>query len=567
MFDGSLPEIADFSALSDAELILVTGGWARVENAAAARRLAAMAEVFRRRTGLDDAVDRDNWFVDPEACAVSEVAAAQNITESLATFQTYRAVMLGDRLPKVAALFAAGLITDLLVRAIVTRTALITDPGLMAAVDTDLADQITTWGPKSANKVRQAIDAVVEAHDPGALRRTRNAEQDRDVEFGFMGDEAGFMTVWARMYAPDGAAFEQRVTDMAHTLCSDDPRPMKERRNDALAAVATGTELRCECANPDCPGSAAGRRTKDVVIHIVAHQATVDAAHAQAEAEPSPARDAAPEPDTRDEEAKPRPTAVRGNALQAESASEGAAEATSERVVSQSQDAPDPQMNVEVEPATQAEPTPAAPRQTACPAPAFVIGAGVTNAAVLAAFLDRARVRPVIHPANAAPEPHYRPSTALQDFVRCRDLTCRFPGCDQPAHRCDIDHAVPYPTGPTCASNLRCLCRKHHLLKTFWTGKTGWRDRQFADGTIVWTSPTGQTYTTRPGSALLFPTLAEPAAPAPISHTDNSEPGTDRGLRMPRRRRTRAQDRARRVQTERRLNDDLVAERGKPPPF
>lgn len=28
---------------------------------------------------------------------------------------------------------------------------------------------------------------------------------------------------------------------------------------------------------------------------------------------------------------------------------------------------------------------------------------------------------------------------------------------------------------------------------------------QYPDATIVWTSPSGQTYTTRPGSRLLFP--------------------------------------------------------------
>jgi hypothetical protein len=47
----------------------------------------------------------------------------------------------------------------------------------------------------------------------------------------------------------------------------------------------------------------------------------------------------------------------------------------------------------------------------------------------------------------------------LADFVRCRDLTCRWPGCDKPAYGCDLDHAVPYPVGPTHASNLKCLCR------------------------------------------------------------------------------------------------------------
>ena len=52
MFDGSLPEIGDLAALSDAELVTAAGGWARAENAACARKLAVMAELFARRTGL-----------------------------------------------------------------------------------------------------------------------------------------------------------------------------------------------------------------------------------------------------------------------------------------------------------------------------------------------------------------------------------------------------------------------------------------------------------------------------------------------------------------------------------
>jgi hypothetical protein len=36
---------------------------------------------------------------------------------------------------------------------------------------------------------------------------------------------------------------------------------------------------------------------------------------------------------------------------------------------------------------------------------------------------------------------------------------------------------------------------------------------------------------------------------------------------MPRRKRTRAEDRAESIAAERRLNDDHVAERNKPPPF
>ena len=80
------------------------------------------------------------------------------------------------------------------------------------------------------------------------------------------------------------------------------------------------------------------------------------------------------------------------------------------------------------------------------------------------------------------------PRKALADFVRCRDLTCRWPGCDRPAYDCDVDHTIPYADGgPTHASNLKCYCRTHHLVKTFW----GWRDRQLPDGTVILTSPAG----------------------------------------------------------------------------
>ncbi|MGE2716981.1 DUF222 domain-containing protein, partial [Mycolicibacterium litorale] len=486
-------------------------------------------------------------FVDPEASAVSEVAAAQNITESLAMFQTHRAVMLTDRLPKVAALFAAGVINDLLVRAIVTRTALITDPTLMAAVDADLAAQITRWGPRSQKKTTAAIDAIVETHDPGALRRVKDAEKDRGLQFGFISDPAGYMTVWARMYAPDGAAFEQRVHDMARTLCPDDPRSADERRNDALAAVATGTTLRCECENPDCPATGADQPAKDVTIHLITTPDTLNhAQHHSPEAEAAGQEDFSAECRPVDEPegdvAAECTPAEADDAPPVEEAKESGAEGDTD----------------------DAQPSPA-PTPSATPAAAFVIGAGIANAAVVAAFLKRATIRPLKHPGNAPPEPRHRPSAALQDFVRCRDLTCRFPGCDAPAYRCDVDHTVPYPAGPTCAANLKCLCRKHHLLKTFWTGKKGWHERQLADGTLIWTAPSGQTYTTHPGSALLFPTLCTPTTPAPVQQVTETSP--DRGLKMPKRRRTRAQDRARRIQAERKLNDDLVAERNKPPPF
>ncbi|EID08773.1 13E12 repeat family protein, partial [Mycobacterium xenopi RIVM700367] len=123
-----------------------------------------------------------------------------------------------------------------------------------------------------------------------------------------------------------------------------------------------------------------------------------------------------------------------------------------------------------------------------------------------------AELTPVVHPGDASPERGYVPSKALADFVRCRDLTCRWPGCDKPAFECDLDHTIPYAKGgPTHASNLKAYCRTHHLVKTFW----GWREQQLPDGTLILTAPTGHTYVTTPGSALLFPHLCRPTAALP----------------------------------------------------
>jgi Domain of unknown function (DUF222) len=91
----------------------------------------------------------------------------------------------------------------------------------------------------------------------------------------------------------------------------------------------------------------------------------------------------------------------------------------------------------------------------------------------------------------------YRPPPALATLIRGRDQTCRFPGCRQPAHRCDLDHTTRHPHGATTPDNLAALCRHHHRLKH----QTDWTVRQHPDGRLTWTSPTGRTYTTHPAHA------------------------------------------------------------------
>ncbi|MRJ77529.1 DUF222 domain-containing protein [Aeromicrobium sp. SMF47] len=42
---------------------------------------------------------------------------------------------------------------------------------------------------------------------------------------------------------------------------------------------------------------------------------------------------------------------------------------------------------------------------------------------------------------------------------------CQAPGCMVPSERCDLDHRIPHPAGPTTGDNMGPLCRRHHNLK------------------------------------------------------------------------------------------------------
>jgi Domain of unknown function (DUF222) len=149
--------------------------------------------------------------------------------------------------------------------------------------------------------------------------------------------------------------------------------------------------------------------------------------------------------------------------------------------------------------------------------PGYLDGYGVIDAEQVRELAANASIRLADPRTNARAALRYQPSAALERAIRCRDLTCRFPGCSRPATYCDIDHTVPFnhqqPEGGglTVASNLKCLCRQHHRLKTF----GGWRDKQLADGTVIWTSPAGQTYRTSPAGVDLFPQSRAPACAAP----------------------------------------------------
>ena len=105
-------------------------------------------------------------------------------------------------------------------------------------------------------------------------------------------------------------------------------------------------------------------------------------------------------------------------------------------------------------------------------------------------------------PVTGPPPPTdaYEPTPRQRAFVTTRDRRCRFPNCGQRVGWADLDHVIAHACGgETDCTNLCCLCRSHHRLKTF---APGWRFRMDPDGTLHVTTPSGVTRTTRPpGSA------------------------------------------------------------------
>ena len=443
----------------------------REENAACARRLEAMGELYARRAPEDD-VERTDWAIDGHENVVAEISAELHVSRGRARGQLGYAIDLREKLPRVMGVFKTGVIDMRMVIALVNRVGLITEPTLMARLDAVLAKCAPRWMRLSGPKLEQRVDWWVQRIDPAGRRVPAACPEQRYVEW--FPAAAGLVSMCAQLRATDGVALDQRLDALADSVCRDDPRTRAQRQADALGALAAGlTELKCECGSSEC--TAAHRPGgHNVVIHVLAEQPTV----------------------------------------------------TGTGVM-----------------------------------PGYVPGFGPLPVSAVRDLAGTAKLKPLNIPQPwTRSEPGYRPSAALAEFVRCRDLTCRFPGCEQPAEFCDIDHTVPYQVGgPTHPSNLKLLCRCHHLLKTFYTGSGGWADTQAPDGTIMWTAPSGRAYTTKPGGALFFPVLATPTGEATIRKL-TTEPAEGRGVMMPRRKRTRYQEQQDRIAAERRINEQRIAE-------
>lgn len=445
----------------------------RAERSAVARRLIAAGRLCQLR--IAESGDRDMWCVDGWEAVAAEVSAELGISRGRASSLMNNGMTLLERLPQLAAVCLSGEVDYRVLVAIEYRTGLMTDPAVLSEIDRELANRAPDWNSCSRAKLAELIDWLVVQLDPEAVRVARQTDDDRYLDVRPSKD--GMAEIWGSVRALDGAAFDRRLDLLAATVCPNDTRTKRQRRADALSALATGaTTMPCDCGADDCPAASVDQAPPSIVLHVIAEAATMSG------------------------------------------------ESTK---------------------------------------PGYLPGYGALPAAVVQDLAKRATVRPLSHPQDLRVEPRYRPSRALADFIRCRDLACRFPGCDQLADRCDVDHTVPHPAGPTHPSNIKPYCRVHHLIKTFYTGPGGLTDVQLPDGTVNLTSPSGRTYSTTPGGSFFFPQLACPTETLVLPDCD--PPRDSKTLMMPTRRRTRAADKAARIEWERGLNRARIA--ADPPPF
>jgi hypothetical protein len=128
---------------------------ARTQNRAAAAQLVAIGELFGYR--LSRCSEDEDWAIDTMEAVGAEVGAALRISQGAADDLLRYARAMRERLPKVGEVFAAGDIDYRAFQTIVFRSDLVTDPEVLAAVDAQLAANLSRHLSSACASVRNRV--------------------------------------------------------------------------------------------------------------------------------------------------------------------------------------------------------------------------------------------------------------------------------------------------------------------------------------------------------------------------------------------------------------------------
>jgi hypothetical protein len=506
---------------------------ATLENQACARKVAVAAEIW-------DACIHQNVLVgdviqDAGNYAASEIAHVLGCSKTVANTYAEIGMDLRLRLTDVAAAFEAGELDLPRVRAIYRCTHNLTQDAT-TAVQGEVLHAARRLSPGPLATEIWSIMYRIAPEQAAALRK--DLERHTNVTYT---DKDVLSTLKADLTAADAAAAWQLINEMAATVCRRDPRNKGQKRAAAyVALLQQESSMACMCEPDDdnpCTADTVrpDRRAPLTVItvdlatlagllsnpaHLAGH-GPIDAEYARELADNAhwqilltEARNLAEkvgygedleslvnlDTDTDTDNGTGTGTEDKGAESSADSGSRSQVVfhplGRSRRRVGGSVPRP---------------PKSAQPPRSTCVATPYR-GTYTFVAKLEAAITADPALGLALHPDGhgglVLPPPGalvYRPTVALAERIRYRDRTCRHPGCDVPAQQCEIDHIVPYfhrdpeSGGWTIDTNLHCLCRYHHSLKTMGL----WTPVMLADGVEFWVSNVGTTAITVPGTTQL----------------------------------------------------------------
>lgn len=459
---ASSPETAEF------ERVERIGAWEKIIAWAQAQQIAEIAAFVAEAESEPDPV-----HAPPELAlsAEAEIRLMLRLTHGTAAFRVGRARLLCQRFPATLAALREGA-TTLPKAYLIVEECEVLDTDHAAAAEAAVlprAPQLTL------GQLRALLRREILAADPAAAAaRHRRARRERSVVL--YPERDGMANLSATLPAAEALGVFAVLDEHARRLGADDERPMDERRADVLTDLILGPTGHCAA------GTAAALGTPVV-------------------ADPGVDSDRLPG----DLSSLPGPTAI--PAIPPDDTPGWPGCAVPHRPA---------RISVQVRVTVSLDTLRGIDDEPGELAGYGPIGAD--QARELAAGGDTWQ-RLVTDPLSGALLDHgatrYRPPPQLAEFVRTRDRTCGHPGCRVPAHRCDLDHTVPFGAGgPTSAGNLKAACRTHHRIKQM----PGWRVAQAEDGTVTWTTPSGHAYTSTP------PPLHHPRTTPPLPGPLPDEP-------------------------------------------